>query len=147
MLAPLAFAALLPAYYVTSALYDRWTEKVVIVTPNPTRDRHYLDVITDMQRLGPPTLRAVLHEDGRWILLEGSNRATAALGLKRRINLVVVDPDEIVDVDCFRPDSDGVWRRIPPSPARDFALGWSRPVEHRVPAHRVRILDRHDRAS
>ncbi len=139
MLAPLAFAAILPAYFLGSALYDRLTEKVVLVTPNPTRDRHYLDVIWDMQRMGAPTLRAVLHEDGRWILLEGSNRTTAAIGLRRRINLVAVDPDEVVDVDCYRPDEDGVWRRMPPGPARDFALGWSRPVEHVVPAHRVRI--------
>ena len=147
MLAPILFASILPAYYAASALYDRLTEKVVLVAPNPTRTQHYLDVVTEMQRSGSPTLRAVPHKDGRWILLEGSNRTTAAIGLRRRINLVAIDPDEVVDVDFYVTGDDGVCRRCPPGPTGDFALGWSNPVEHVVPAHRVRILERHDRAA
>ncbi len=139
MLAPLMFAALGPAYFAASALYDRLMEKVILVIPNPVRPRHYLDVISEMQRSGSPTLRAVQHEDGRWILLEGSHRTTAAIGLRRRIDLVAVDPDEVVDVDFYRDDDAGVRHKYPPGPARDFALGWTHPVEHVVPAHRVRI--------
>ncbi|MGI4797731.1 MAG: hypothetical protein ACRYG8_27530 [Janthinobacterium lividum] len=133
----LLFLFLLPAvgYFGLSAFEDWWSATVTIVLPNQV-GRRYDEVVRVMRHQGAPSLRAVRDGEDRWILLEGSHRATAAMRLGRRIQVVECADDEIVDVDCY----DDVDRRFPPSSARFFAAIWSDPVELTIAKRRLRVV-------
>ena len=65
-----------------------------IYTPNHPCKKHLADVVDDMKKFGPPSIRCLSLEDGSLLAIEGSHRLNAAKILDIDPIIVIVDPDE-----------------------------------------------------
>lgn len=81
-----------------------------LIPLHKTDETHLAEVITQMETLGAPTLKAVyLDAYNAYMLLEGTHRLAAALalGLTPVIETVDVDLDDAVEVHVSDWDSNG----------------------------------------
>lgn len=75
-----------------AAEVERGRESVTIIGINTISEDALCGVMAEMRKLGPPTIRVLLHE-GKLYAIEGTHRLAAAKKLRRRPTVVIVADD------------------------------------------------------